>query len=243
VTYKVLDEGTNKVIHRSRIRLATLDPNRQIDPIDDGVMANQGQADPIEGGGATVGENIGATDDSMPDEGEENVVEFDPGGDDNTSNTTMAIIDPNDLIGRTYLTNPSEDGQRMRLKVIEILDRDDDDRMQSPLITKFRAVNGQDTYEEVVTYNQLIDHLDNDDGQDGLWKFKTISGHQGPLKPSDKENYKGSRWNVQVEWENGEVTYEPLGIIAKSDPVSLAIYARDNNLLHLDGWKQFERLA
>lgn len=62
------------------------------------------------------------------------------------------------------------------------------------------------------------------------------------MVPSD-ENYKGSRWNVRVKWENGEVTYEPLGIIAKSDPVSVAIYGRDNNLLHLDGWKRFRRLA
>ncbi len=32
-------------------------------------------------------------------------------------------------------------------------------------------------------------------------------------------------------------------IIEKSDPVSVAIYARDNKLLHLDGWKRFRRLA
>ena len=32
-------------------------------------------------------------------------------------------------------------------------------------------------------------------------------------------------------------------IIGKSDPVSVAIYGRDNNLLHLDGWKQFQKLA
>jgi hypothetical protein len=40
-----------------------------------------------------------------------------------------------------------------------------------------------------------------------------------------------------VEWENGEITAEPLSIIAADDPVSCAIYARDNNLLDVDGWK------
>ena len=34
-----------------------------------------------------------------------------------------------------------------------------------------------------------------------------------------------------------------MAIIAKSDPVSVAIYARDNQILHLDGWKRFRRLA
>ena len=248
MTYKVLDELTNKVIHRSRIRLATLDPNRQIDPVEhDEFTDNEVAEGLIDDDGDAGGPTIGETGDDVTDDGEENVVEFDPGGDDddngNNNKTNMAIIDPNDLIGRTYLTNPSEDGQRMRLKIIEILDKDDDDRVRNPLITKFRAVNGQDTYEEIVTYNQLMDHLDNEDGEEGLWKFRTISGHEGPFTPSDKEKYKGSRWNVRVEWENGEVTYEPLAIIAKSDPVSLAIYARDNNLLDLDGWKQFRRLA
>lgn len=60
--------------------------------------------------------------------------------------------------------------------------------------------------------------------------------------PSD-ERYKGSKWNLQMEWETGEITWEPLGIIGKSDPVSVAIYGRENNLLDLDGWKRYRRLA
>ena len=49
-----------------------------------------------------------------------------------------------------------------------------------------------------------------------LWKFQQIIGHQGPLKLSDT-HYVGLRFNVQVEWENGETTYEPLGVIAEPD--------------------------
>jgi hypothetical protein len=42
-----------------------------------------------------------------------------------------------------------------------------------------------------------------------------------------------------VEWENGEVSCEPLHTIAADDPVTCAIYAKDNHgLLHTsDGWK------
>src|SRR5687767_13570290 len=46
-----------------------------------------------------------------------------------------------------------------------------------------------------------------------------------------------------VEWENGEITSEPLTVIAEDDPVSCAIYARDHNLLDTDGWKRFKGLA
>ena len=40
-----------------------------------------------------------------------------------------------------------------------------------------------------------------------------------------------------IKWENGEVTTESLSIIAADDHVTCAIYARENNLLDLDGWK------
>jgi hypothetical protein len=46
-----------------------------------------------------------------------------------------------------------------------------------------------------------------------------------------------------VEWENGEQTNEPLSIIGADDPVTCAIYARDNNLLDLPGWKRFKTIA
>jgi hypothetical protein len=48
---------------------------------------------------------------------------------------------------------------------------------------------------------------------------------------------------VKVEWENGEITSEPLSIVAADDPVSCAIYARDNNLLEIDEWKRFWGIA
>ena len=55
--------------------------------------------------------------------------------------------------------------------------------------------------------------------------------------------YKGSKYNVKTEWENGEITHEPLDIIAKDDPVTCAIYARENNLLEILGWKRFQSIA
>ena len=84
--------------------------------------------------------------------------------------------------------------------------------------------------------------MEGNDGEELLWKFKSIDAHQGPLKQMDAA-YKGSRWNVRVNWENGEVTYEPLAIIAKSNPVTCAIYADKNNLLELEGWRQFKKIA
>jgi hypothetical protein len=58
-----------------------------------------------------------------------------------------------------------------------------------------------------------------------------------------RSSWKGDKYNVKVEWENGEVSYEPLNTIAADDPVICAIYAKDNGLLETDGWKRFRRLA
>ena len=47
-----------------------------------------------------------------------------------------------------------------------------------------------------------------------LFKFRSIIGHQGPLAASDPD-WKGSKYNVQVEWETGEITYEPLSMMTQ----------------------------
>ena len=57
------------------------------------------------------------------------------------------------------------------------------------------------------------------------------------------KNYKGSRYNVMIRWENDEVTSEPLDQFAKDDPVSYAQYALDNDLLSTEGWKRFRHIA
>ncbi len=46
-----------------------------------------------------------------------------------------------------------------------------------------------------------------------------------------------------IEWEYGEITTKPLSTIAADDPVTCAIYAKDNDLLGIDGWKWFNPIA
>ena len=46
-----------------------------------------------------------------------------------------------------------------------------------------------------------------------------------------------------VEWETGEITDEPLSLIAADDLVTCAEYAKKHNLLHLDGWKRRKHIA
>ena len=90
-----------------------------------------------------------------------------------------------------------------------------------------------------MSYNQIMDYLNRDNDNPVVWKFSKIVAHQGPLDSNHKD-YKGSTFNVSIEWENGDVTDEPLSIIAADNPVTYAIYARENNLLEVSAWKQFK---
>ena len=65
-----------------------------------------------------------------------------------------------------------------------------------------------------------------------LYKFRATTGHKGPLKAT-APNWKGSKWNVQIEWETGEVTFEPLSVVAADDPITCAAYAKEKNLYNL----------
>ena len=154
----------------------------------------------------------------------------------------MPTIDVEDLIGRTFLMPRQEDGQQFRAKIVEAISDHERGLSNEAVRVKFRCTVNDEEFEEIVAYNELLDHISKDETEEGLWKFKSISAHQGPLSQSHPA-YNGSKYNVLVNWETGESTFEPLATIAVDDPVTCAIYAKENGLLEEDGWKQFKKLA
>ena len=159
----------------------------------------------------------------------------------------MPTIDPKDLIGRTFLKETETDGQRFRARIVRAIIDKDNEVKKDPQYIKFLCEIDGETADEIISYNQILDHierdsLDQENDTEQLYRFQKISAHQGPLLPTDKD-YKGSSYNVLVEWESGEVTYEPLDLIAKDDPVTCAEYAKRNDLLNTPGWKRFKSIG
>ena len=159
----------------------------------------------------------------------------------------MPEFDPDSLVGRTFLLPPQENGERLRAKatkkVVEEIEAADGNRIPN---INFILDIGKGKVEELITYLQLLDHLEQADEQDNsmdqeLYRFRAIIGHEGPLKTTDP-NWKGSKWNVQIESETGEITFEPLSVIATDDAITCAAYAKEKNLYNLDGWKRFRHL-
>ena len=181
-----------------------------------------------------------------------------------TENPTAQGLSPDDLIGRTFLMPPDNDGSRVRARIIQKIQDHKQDLQEHPELAKFKCtINGDDDWQDVVAYNDIVDFIEQDQTWDGVWKFREILNHHGPIStpkdknwrtkkinPKDPKQYRGSSYNVLVEWETGERTWEPLHTkedtgVRDTDPVTAAIYARKHDLLDTPGWKSptLRRLA
>ena len=78
----------------------------------------------------------------------------------------LANFTNDDLVGRSYFSQPEEDGTRRRIKIIEQLDDVDGILANDPNMIKFRANTDDGTIEEIITYNQIIDKLEAEDGEE-----------------------------------------------------------------------------
>ena len=221
LTWKILTDDTKTIIIRSAVRSATkTSPNLMLDP-------PQGEDQPQD-----------LTSDVFV-YGRPN-----PDGSDNTP--PMSIITFDDLLGRTFLLPMDENGERKRATISEhvkdlyqqLVSREDQ--------LRFKLKIDGDQLDDLISYNQLMEYLEDktDTGplEDGLYRFKCIKDHKGPYTPSDPE-YNGSSYNLLIEWETGEQTWEPLSNIIASDPYTCAVYAKEHDLLNTPGWKLQKRHA
>ena len=127
--------------------------------------------------------------------------------------------------------DPDSSGQCFRARIVKMIDKHDHDITNHPERIKLLCKLNQNNHEELISYNQIMEYINRDAKNPTVWKYKGIVSHQGPLKPGDKD-YKGSTYNIMIEWDGGEITNEPLNLIAKDDPVTCAIYTSKNNIRH-----------
>ena len=237
LTWRILTEDTQKIIIRSGVRSALR------------TTTNQRLASPS-GEGTTLPFPIPypqQSQNSLPldplDASTPNFEHFvkSQTGEDEDNLIPMANIDIPNLLGRSFLLPPEDNGERHMAKIIDI-----DDHGQTLKDIKFKLKINKDQAEEIMSYSQLMDYIqkgtDAEEDPDSLFKFRDIVAHQGPLESTDP-NHKGSKYNVMVEWESGEVTYEPLTLISKDDPITCAVYAKKHDLLDTTGWKHLKRYA
>ena len=224
LTWKILTDDTQKVIHRSLVRpYSADDPNfRAVIPggEESGVIG-----DPI-----------------IKSKTSSDLANHDITTQEPQAQPPPPIFNPEELIGRTFLMDKQANGETHRARIVQMIEDHESNIEENPTMIKFRLSVNNDAAQEIITYNQLLGYLNRDDENEVVWKFRRIVSHQGPLR-SEHPDYKGSMYNIMVEWETGEITSEPLQVIAADDPVTCAIYAKDNGLLDQPGWKKFKAIA
>ena len=156
----------------------------------------------------------------------------------------IVVIRPslNDVMGRVFLTQPNVRGNMKRARVVELINEFDDKLDKDPLQCKFKIAFEKNTssskdihLDDIMSYNNILDYVEreNNNNDSDYWRFRKILNHS--LIPGKKEKDK-TGIEILVYWETDATSTESFKALKKDIPVDLAIYAKENNLLELDGW-------
>ena len=110
----------------------------------------------------------------------------------------MPILDPNDLVGSTFLIT-QEHGQCLRSRIVKSIEDHSGKLQRDSTRLKFICSAKDETVEDTSTYNETLDRINNSEDDDLIeWKFKSIMCHETPL-PRSQPNYNGSPHSLRIE--------------------------------------------
>ena len=78
-----------------------------------------------------------------------------------------------------------EDGQKFLARVVKDINAHDKKVQNNPELMRLKYSIKNDQYEEILEYNDIVQHLYLNQESDNLWKFKVITAHEGPLRQTD----------------------------------------------------------
>ena len=146
----------------------------------------------------------------------------------------LPTIDVKDIIGRTFISAPDDKGEqrRARIEEVEFSQRRTADEAE-PLL-RFKCKAGDKRFDEVMTYNRMLQWCDMHKDSDKYFRLETILNHR-------KNSSATGGWEVLIQWADGQTSWEPISMIFADDPVTLAMHAQKNDLLEERGWKRCKR--
>lgn len=145
MTYQILTDDTQKVIHCSNIHSA-LDSNSANLKVD---LLN-GEMDIDKPANTDIVKSVNEID-----------------------KTPLKIIDPEELIGKTFLMDEKEDGQKLRERIVRAIQDYDYNMKQDPAHIHFLCSVNDDEYKEAVVYIDILQYIEKDsENEETVWKFK-----------------------------------------------------------------------
>lgn len=92
----------------------------------------------------------------------------------------MSVLCANEMVGCTFLMDQQQDGQCHCACIVEFIQDHEHALWMSDDHHKFRVSINDDEYEEIITYNELMDFIKkNEENDEIVWSFKHIVRHQG----------------------------------------------------------------
>ena len=150
----------------------------------------------------------------------------------------LPTIDIGNLVGRTFITNPDDDGEQHRAKVLEAYPTGDTTADGKDAILRFKCQQGDRMFEEVMSYNKMLEWCDRDLDKDDMYRIEAIIGHRKAKLPTSKGQHE-----VLIKWAAGTTSWNCATLTFNDDPVSMTLYAIKNNLLDVPGWKRCKPYA
>jgi hypothetical protein len=129
---------------------------------------------------------------------------------------SLPVVDPMEIMGFEFI-HENPDGLPVRSRVGNFDE-------ETGLYKIIQGEDDEDWVTESVIQEALLSRQD--DGAQ-RWIVDAIKAHR----------IEGQRVDVQVLWEDGNLTWEPMSLIRKSDPIKLAIYAKAKGLIYRPGWR------
>ena len=141
------------------------------------------------------------------------------------SSGNPVVIDPTDLMGVSYKNLEGEECS------VQSYDKESSTfrvTITSPVSKDIRVVEmSTEGIKDAIEMAQL-------QANDDVYSFNSINNH--------RKNTKG-KWEVELEWSDGSKTWEPLSSVITDDPITCARYAKEHDLLNVQGWKRLRTYA
>ena len=122
--------------------------------------------------------------------------------DDSDDHKPMAIIDVEDLVGANFEMLDNE-GTFHDATIAEVMWKHTKDVREDSTHVQFCVSRNKDDYEDIITHNELLEHIKRQGEDHVYWELHHRVSHQSPL--NDKHpSHKVSTHNIRLDWENRE---------------------------------------
>ena len=136
-------------------------------------------------------------------------------------------------LGRTFISDPDEEGEQVRAKILEAEGTGDHTADKKKELFKLKCRVGEKIFTQVMTYSKMLEWCDRDLDKDDMYKIEAILSHRK----------KDGKWQLKIQWGDATITWNDLDTTWQDDPVSVAMYAKKNDLLKTPGWKRCKHIA